>query len=275
MYDRYGYSRGYSTPDEVLDDGFLRAIEQTLSRDVQRLCDIYLPEYRASIRVGLRYEQQDRLLTARVDLVATHVCVQPRLEDKSFLSHVNISDYYYHYVRSGIRGVQSAFFQHLVNNLYAEIVSHIRQLFPSRVHDREDREARNQQEVYQYHQYRQRRWGVNYDYDYDFATGKPNDSKADKKAEKLLLSCLSRQQKKDYKQHGHFFVTGNATNHRYKITKGRVKNIYQVDDSSIPVARHCVESADRVPMGDHLLAQKLLIEANEEEFLRVKIDWDL
>ena len=86
---------------------------------------------------------------------------------------------------------------------------------------------------------------------------------------------MSRKQKSDYKKHEYFFVIGNVTGDKYKITKGRQINIYKVSKDGTNLSRHCVvfssENSD-LPIEDHLLAQKLLIESNEQHFLDIKID---
>lgn len=101
---------------------------------------------------------------------------------------------------------------------------------------------------------------------------RPNYDDASEKAEELLYSCLSTDQRRCYSRYGYFFVIGNITGNRYKLVQKKQINVYRVDSKGNEISRHCVVSETTVPMGDHLLAQKLLIETNEDEFLRVKID---
>jgi hypothetical protein len=90
---------------------------------------------------------------------------------------------------------------------------------------------------------------------------------AEIKADALLHSCLSAEQKEELtkKNHFHLYVGKN----KYRIERGisgNVKLINENDDR--PKHQYCIHPVD-VPVGDVMLAQKLLLETNEEEFLRV------
>lgn len=94
-----------------------------------------------------------------------------------------------------------------------------------------------------------------------------------KKAEKLLLSCLSKKQKSEYSEYSYFTVRGNITGKSYRIHPDKQINIEEIDSVGRVVGRLCVVSAEYVPIEDHMLSQKLLIETNEELFLQTAIRW--
>lgn len=56
---------------------------------------------------------------------------------------------------------------------------------------------------------------------------------------------------------------------KYLIKKGRSGNVFSIKDGK-PVERYCIHPSDsEVPEADVMLAQKLMLEANEDEFLRI------
>lgn len=100
------------------------------------------------------------------------------------------------------------------------------------------------------------------------------ERKTNKKAEKLLLSYLSKSQKKQYKQDKTFVAIGSSTKTKYQINPWEQINVYALDSSGVNVTgKMCVVFSDSIPIEDHMLAQKLLIETNEEEFLDKAIKW--
>jgi len=89
---------------------------------------------------------------------------------------------------------------------------------------------------------------------------------ANKRAMDLLKSCLSPEQRHDFKEHGHFYVQA-PSGRMYRIDKGSHGNVKCVD----PVTKKwteslCVAPAGGVPYGDAMLMQKLMIETAEEVF---------
>lgn len=94
-----------------------------------------------------------------------------------------------------------------------------------------------------------------------------------KKAERLLLSCLSKKQKNEYNEHLYFTVKGNVTGKSYRIHPDKQINIEEIDSAGRVMGRLCVVSAEYIPIEDHMLSQKLLIETNEELFLQTAIRW--
>lgn len=83
------------------------------------------------------------------------------------------------------------------------------------------------------------------------------------KAETLLLEHLNPEQRASYVNHGLFIVETPKKN-RYKLDRHRPP--YKVENDKHTVS-YCIHTHG-VPKEDELLGFKLLLEANEEEFLR-------
>ena len=90
-------------------------------------------------------------------------------------------------------------------------------------------------------------------------------AEAAERAMTLLRSCLSDQQNRDLRDHGHFFVDADS-GRRYRISKGTHGNVKVVNKQTGQwIESLCIQPRD-VPVGDSMLAQKLMIEAAEEVF---------
>lgn len=88
---------------------------------------------------------------------------------------------------------------------------------------------------------------------------------AENRARELLLRHLDREQKNDY-ENDKFFIVVARSRRRYRIeTRGYSANILRIDDREV----FCIHGDSSLPMSDHFLAQKLMIEFDEEEFLRI------
>lgn len=98
-------------------------------------------------------------------------------------------------------------------------------------------------------------------------------AKARERAEKLLRESLSPEQLEELSLKGHFHletIAASGERRRYRINRGRSRNVQQVDRSSGLVLKTlCAHPIELVPDADTMLAQKLFLEASEEEFLRV------
>lgn len=92
---------------------------------------------------------------------------------------------------------------------------------------------------------------------------------ADARAEQLLLDSLNLAQRVMYEQAEKFIVEGNETGTKYEIRHGRSVNIHRLDDSGKTVDRLCAHPVLDVPDGDTMLAQKLMLETCERDFLRI------
>lgn len=87
------------------------------------------------------------------------------------------------------------------------------------------------------------------------------------KAEALLLSALSQRQREEYRREQAFMVFANS-GIRYRIRKGRVANVDVLHPDGNTSHRLCAHPHD-VPDCDTMLAQKLMLECCEDEFLRI------
>jgi len=81
------------------------------------------------------------------------------------------------------------------------------------------------------------------------------------RAEKLLLEGLDVGQRAQLDRENCFEVVGNL-GHRYRIHRGRTRNVYQLDQDGTVIRALCAAPLD-VPEADAMLAQKLLIEHDE------------
>lgn len=86
---------------------------------------------------------------------------------------------------------------------------------------------------------------------------------ANEKAKTLLLAMLTDKQKHDFHRHNRFTVRGSKGG-EYEIQTGYAGNVRSGR------RRYCGHLPDaRIPQFDHMLAQKLMIETDEEAFLAV------
>lgn len=90
---------------------------------------------------------------------------------------------------------------------------------------------------------------------------------AEKRAEELLVENLSLKQRERYKRDGWFIVHGKGC--RYRIRRGRIANVDVIARDGEVLRSLCAHPGESVPDPDTMLAQKLMLETAEEEFLRV------
>lgn len=85
------------------------------------------------------------------------------------------------------------------------------------------------------------------------------------RAEMLLRSHLSKAQFEDLERHGGFWVTSQFGN-LYWVTRNAA---VRFDEGGRAIQRYCIHAVDhRIPRADNALLRKLLLECNEELFLR-------
>lgn len=89
---------------------------------------------------------------------------------------------------------------------------------------------------------------------------------AQKKAEVLLRSQLTEEQIAELNVSNRFHVT-SSRGRRYCINRGRAGNVSRMDDDGRFV--FCIHDYVGLPESDTMLAQKLLLEADEERFLQI------
>ena len=80
---------------------------------------------------------------------------------------------------------------------------------------------------------------------------------------------LDDEQRKLFKLGRHFMVHSRDAKRRYKIEYGTAGNVKLLREDGKAVASFCIHPEIHVPTEDVMLAQKLLLETAEDEFLRI------
>jgi hypothetical protein len=94
-------------------------------------------------------------------------------------------------------------------------------------------------------------------------------AEAKERAEALLRYSLDEEQAKRFAERREFVVTSRS-GRRYRITHGTAGNVLELHpESEKTLARYCIHPAAHLPEADVMLAQKLLLETDEEAFLRI------
>ncbi len=91
---------------------------------------------------------------------------------------------------------------------------------------------------------------------------------ADQRAEKLLVMTLDDKQRADFEKDRYFEVISQKSRKRYRITKGMAGNVYVYNEQNKCIERLCIHVYQDVPHYDNMLAQKLMLEADEDVFRR-------
>jgi hypothetical protein len=94
---------------------------------------------------------------------------------------------------------------------------------------------------------------------------------ANARARELLLEHLTPQQRETFTKHHWFIVEGGRSKQKYRINghRGLSGNVDVVGASNRVSHRLCAHLNSTLPMGDQLVAQKLMLEFDEDEFLRI------
>ncbi|HEY9530775.1 MAG TPA: hypothetical protein VIQ55_05260 [Burkholderiales bacterium] len=93
------------------------------------------------------------------------------------------------------------------------------------------------------------------------------DRRARERARQLLLRCLTPGQRAEFERTGTFKVRGRSGQH-YRITYGTTANIEVLAPSGTVCRRLCAGPVG-VPIPAMMLAQKLMLETQEAEFVRI------
>ena len=92
---------------------------------------------------------------------------------------------------------------------------------------------------------------------------------AEEKAKQLLLESLDEQQRQEYGASKKFHVV-SASGQRYEVDcRKKMHNVFRLDEQGKPKTEYCIYQKGDCPLPDNHLAQKLLLEADEGEFLRL------
>lgn len=92
---------------------------------------------------------------------------------------------------------------------------------------------------------------------------------AKKRAEELLVASLDSDQQKEYQKERSFTVLSKDGQRKYRIQTGRSRNVQLLDASGRVVKHYCAHPAELVPDQDTMLAQKLMLEHAEDQFLKI------
>lgn len=90
---------------------------------------------------------------------------------------------------------------------------------------------------------------------------------AEGKAEVLLQRLLSPEQRETLKEKRCFYMYSNGK--KYRIDRGQHGNVKLLDAKDQIVESYCIQPQGGIPDADAMAAQKLLLEADPETFVRV------
>lgn len=90
---------------------------------------------------------------------------------------------------------------------------------------------------------------------------------AAERADELLREHLDHQQRDELEKAKRFHVVSQKGK-RFRIDRGSHGNVFELDDKERPSRRFCIQPPG-VPHGDAMLAQKLLLETDEDAFRRI------
>jgi hypothetical protein len=89
------------------------------------------------------------------------------------------------------------------------------------------------------------------------------------RAQRLLRSWLSPQQRADFDRKGHFDVVGCDTGKRYRIRRGTSANVNEIDEHGRLGTGRCFVPLGSLAQGDVMLAQKITLETDENRALSI------
>lgn len=90
---------------------------------------------------------------------------------------------------------------------------------------------------------------------------------AESRGQRLLVSNLSEEQRRQYQTSGYFDAIGSVTGRRYRIHHGNSRNVVELGSRRLGAGRCFAPQGDLVA-GDCMLAQKIAIENYEDEVLK-------
>jgi hypothetical protein len=95
---------------------------------------------------------------------------------------------------------------------------------------------------------------------------------AEFRARELLVANLTPEQRAEFEAGGSFVVVGSKTGKTYRIRKGWENNVRSPEEDGTDTV-YCIHPGIRVPEHDNMLTQKLLLELNEEAFLKEAVTY--
>ncbi len=91
---------------------------------------------------------------------------------------------------------------------------------------------------------------------------------ADERAAQLLEQHLDQEQRQQFRERKPIrVIAGDGA--AFELGHSWSGNAREMDADGKPVASYCIHCGQQLPLGDHLLAQKLLLEAAPAEFRRI------
>lgn len=100
---------------------------------------------------------------------------------------------------------------------------------------------------------------------------KRREARAAGRARKLLREHLTDVEHQQLAEEGYFEIESES-GRRYRIYQGFSRNIVEIDpETGLAVARLCAHGgyASKMPTEDHMLAQKLMLQAAEKDFRKI------
>ena len=94
------------------------------------------------------------------------------------------------------------------------------------------------------------------------------DRRASERSLDLLVHCLTPAQRTEFARSSTFKVRGES-GQQYRITYGTTSNVEVLGPSGTVARRLCAIPAGDLPIPAVMLAQKLMLETQESEFLRI------
>jgi len=88
-------------------------------------------------------------------------------------------------------------------------------------------------------------------------------------ARQLLREVLSDEQNNQLDKDGYFELTALNSGNKYRVTKGRSRNVKLLDKDNKPIRTLCFHPGEYVHNYDTMAAQKLMLENSEEEVQKV------
>lgn len=92
---------------------------------------------------------------------------------------------------------------------------------------------------------------------------------AEARAEQLLTEHLNAEQREQFQRERRFTVISKDGQRRYRINTGYSRNIERIDEAGKRLKTLCAHPKEQLPDYDHMLAQKLMLEHSEDEFLQI------
>lgn len=96
-----------------------------------------------------------------------------------------------------------------------------------------------------------------------------NGTEAEEKSITLLKEWLTPKQLCDFEKKDSFTVIGSTTAKRYRIERSRTFGVHELSETGATVRRLCFVPTMAYAFGDIMLAQKIMLEQDEDEVLKI------